>query len=165
MGISNPDPIWGNEPFFLNVETLNDNAFNLGLNAYRCTYGDTLFLTLTPNFQKNNQLQTGTLSDFHVNSELVAQLFLRLQMSESRLNNYVDNFPGFFFCQRPDLSFTHIADNFSDLINHSTDTWFRQGGTFLEAIDANDRNFFINELDKNARRAKTFSLSYRNSQR
>lgn len=148
-------------PLFLLWEHEN-NPFSIGLSLNRLICGEHIFVTLSPDLAPQEMLQQASLTDFHPHSEIVAQLFLRLQLSESRLNNYMQNFPGFFFCQRPDLSFTFIAPKFERALGvDSLQHFYKNGGAFLEHIYPKDRAFFLQELDKHSRRAKTFSLSYR----
>lgn len=156
-----PHNFWDNEePLFLSWER-GDNPFSVGLALNRLPAGEQLFVTLSPDLASQEKLQNASVADYVPQPEVVARLFLRLQQSESRLNNYMQNFPGYFFCQRPDLSFTSIDPKFEEVIHQPVKTWLKNGGAFLESIYDKDRNFFLNELDRNSRRAKTFSLSYR----
>lgn len=156
-----PQNLWTEqEPIFLPWDK-PDTPFAIGLTLHRLPCGDRLFITLSPDLPSQDMLQNASMADIQPQSEVIAQLFLRLQLSESRLNNYMHNFPGYFFCQRPDLSFTYIPPKFERVLGRPTQHWLKNGGAFVETLYEKDRHFFLQELDKNARRAKTFSLSYR----
>lgn len=89
----------------------------------------------------------------------IAELFLKYKATESRLNNIIQNFPGIFFTQRPDLSYSFISPAFENLlgikVNYRSVTWF------LNLIHDEDLDYYIKETEKNTPLAKSFNLSYR----
>ena len=133
----------------------------IGLKLYAMEFEKHLFITLSPDLSPQDMLQNSSVTDFHPQSEVVAQLFLRLQLSESRLNNYMQHFPGIFFCQRPDLSFTYIGPSFQETVGQDIEPLRKNGGSFLACICEQDRDFFLQEVEKNSRSSKTFSFTYR----
>ncbi len=156
-----PQDFWLDEDSIFLLWDDGDNPMSVGLRLNRLRFDHKLFVTLSPDLAPENVLQDASISDYLPQREVVAQLFMRLQSSESRLNNYIRNFPGYFFCQRPDLSFTSIDPKFEKLTGLPLKNLLKNGGAFLECIYEKDRNFFLSEIDRNSRRARTFSVSYR----
>lgn len=148
------------EPLFLPWEAEN-NPFGAGVSLSHIAHQGLSYLTLSPDLAPQEELREAPVTDFQPQSEIIAQMFLRLQLSESRLSGYMENFPGIFFCQRPDLSFTYIGPKLETTLGMPMQILYRNGGAFLERIDENDRQHFLREIDRNSARAKTFSFSYR----
>ncbi len=89
------------------------------------------------------------------------QLFLRLRTAESRLNNYLHNFPGIFFSQRPDLSFSYIGPGLADKLSMDVRPLLRNGSRFLDLVLPADRSAFLADLDRFSIRGDSFSVTYR----
>ena len=45
----------------------------------------------------------------------LANTLIRLQKAEGRLSDYISNFPGIFFTQRTDLTFSYLSNGISKL--------------------------------------------------
>ena len=91
----------------------------------------------------------------------LANTLIRLQKAESRLSDYVSNFPGIFFTQRPDLTFSYLSKGIQKLFPLDFKEMHRNGGLFLEKISEQDRDYFQRELKAHENIKETFSLSYR----
>ena len=164
------NPAWSNAlpsrfreadyPFYLHWEYIDD-SYALGIKVSRIIHGEHLFLTLTPDLYPGEDMQGASIKDIQLPQELVAKLILRLQLSESRLNMYLHNFPGYFFCQRPDLSFTYLAPKLADTLDCTLEPFYKNGSAFIQKIYSHDQHYFLKELEKHSRSAKTFSISYR----
>ncbi|OIO59298.1 MAG: hypothetical protein COZ46_04495 [Verrucomicrobia bacterium CG_4_10_14_3_um_filter_43_23] len=122
-------------------------------------HGQKIYATLSPHIYEKDLLEIKSINELPTQAEIVTQLFLKLQAAESRLNNYVRNFPGVFFVQRPDLSFSYISPTFSKIagtdINLKSCTWF------INLIHEEDVDYYIKETEKNSKINKPFSVSYR----
>ncbi|MBN2068686.1 MAG: hypothetical protein JW739_03530 [Opitutales bacterium] len=117
--------------------------------------------TITPELAPPNALGEVSIQDLPQGPFAQAQMFLRLRTAENRLQNYMHNFPGIFFSQRPDLSFSYIGPGLQQMLNTSPDGLLRSGNSFLDLLLEADRDTFPGELDEQSRSGKTFSLNYR----
>ncbi len=91
----------------------------------------------------------------------VSELFLRLQRTESRLNSYMQHFPGVFFFQRADFSFQYISPNFEKMLELSPDRLLRSGSQFLGMILERDRDYFVSEIRKHSQDSTAFTIQFR----
>ena len=48
------------------------------------------------------------MGDLMNDPRALANTLIRLQKAESRLSDYISNFPGIFFTQRPDMTFSYL---------------------------------------------------------
>lgn len=71
------------------------------------------------------------------------------------------HFPGIFFSQRPDLSFTFIGRRFEELLDIDVKRLTRSGSQYLKLILEKDREIFLSKIEKHSLSPKTFSLNYR----
>ena len=90
-----------------------------------------------------------------------ANTLIRLQKAESRLSDYVSNFPGIFFTQRPDLTFSYLSKGIQNFFPTDFKEMYRNGGLFIDKIVDQDRPHFHHELKTNEKIRSTFSITYR----
>ena len=133
-----------------------------------------IFITITP-YKKNNlsiasvspalaphdRLRNAFLGDIMNNPKAIANTLIRLQKAESRLNDYVRNFPGIFFTQRVDLTFSYLSNGIRKFFPTEFANFSRNGNLYLEKIVEKDREYFQSELKNNSVSKMTFSLKYR----
>ena len=91
----------------------------------------------------------------------LAITLIRLQKAESRLSDYVSNFPGIFFTQRTDMTFSDLSRGIRRMFPNEHREFSRNGGLFLNKIFEKDREHFLNALNSNSKSPETFSFSYR----
>ena len=91
----------------------------------------------------------------------LANTLIRLQKAESRLSDYVSNFPGIFFTQRTDMTFSYLSRGIRRMFPNEHREFSRNGGLFLNKIFEKDREHFLNALNSNSKSPETFSFSYR----
>ncbi len=132
-----------------------DQAF--GINVRKLSHEHRHFLTLTPELSKAWPLPLNNPKS----EETVRAMALRALNAEERLETYMENFPGTFFSQRPDLSFSYLGHGAEELLSHSPDELYKKSGLFLNLIDNEDRERFIDTLKNNASTPNRFSQSYR----
>ena len=66
-------------------------------------------LSITTGLAPHDSLKDAFLGDLMQNPKAIASTLVRLQKAESRLADYISNFPGIFFTQRPDMSFSYLS--------------------------------------------------------
>ena len=121
---------------------------------------DCVFMTVSK-IETSGDMFDGSIKDLLDDPTRISQLFLRLQRAESRLESYMQHFPGVFFYQRSDFSFQYISPNFERLLGFQPDRLLRSGSQFLGMIYDQDRDFFVSELRKHSSGKKSFTLQYR----
>ena len=133
-----------------------------------------IFITITP-YKKHNlsiasvspalaphdRLKNAFLGDIMNNPKAIANTLIRLQKAESRLNDYVRNFPGIFFTQRVDLTFSYLSNGIRKFFPTEYANFSRNGNLYLDKIVEKDREYFLSELKNNSMSKMTFSLKYR----
>ncbi|MBN1404054.1 MAG: hypothetical protein JW942_06265 [Opitutales bacterium] len=150
---------WPDELFLPWENTGTRMAAGLSLNILQC--GESWMATAAPALCPGDGLEQASLQDIPTNAATVGQLFLRLRTAESRLNNYLHNFPGIFFSQRPDFSFSYIGPGLSDKLEMNTRPLLRNGSQFLDLILKADRAGFLKDIEQSSIRSESFSLNYR----
>ena len=134
-------------------------AAGLSLNLLR---GDgTIHVTASPSLMPGTQLEQASIQELPHDAITVGQLFLRLRTAESRLNNYLHNFPGVFFSQRPDFSFSYVGPGLAELLGIDPKPLLRNGGQFLDLILDADRQEFLKEIEHSSIISDSFSITYR----
>lgn len=118
------------------------------------------FVTLS-RIDTANKLFDGSIRDIFDDPNKVSQLFLRLQRAESRLESYMQHFPGVFFYQRTDYSFQYISPNFTRILAYPPDRLLKSGSQFLGMIYDQDRDFFVKELRKHSSDKAAFTMQFR----
>jgi signal transduction histidine kinase len=138
-----------------------DQQHPYGIELKSITLGGQTYITLSPALAPQEFLKNASVLDVPRNKDSFAQLFLRLQTAESRLNTYMHHFPGIFFSQRPDLSFTYIGPRLNELLSIDSNKLARSGGEYLKLILEKDRELFLSKIERHSLSPKTFSLNYR----
>lgn len=125
-------------------------------------HGDLVFLTFTPKLNSISNLNEGFPREHLENSSnIAAELYLKLQTAQERLASYLKNFPGVFYSQRPDLTFSYLAPRFEETLGQSPKAFFRSSNAFLATMLEADRLVFLKEIQKRAQSSETFTLTYR----
>jgi signal transduction histidine kinase len=167
MGQINPDwlPQIPGDPadipsgFYLPWEKSGQGADHYGIQIQKVSHGNLHFLTLLMDISSAWQLYQKTHS---LTSEATLRaMTLRALNAEARMETYMANFPGIFFSQRPDLSFSYIGQGVTELLSHNPDHFYKNSGMFLNMIDPEDRERFIDTLRNNASTPNRFSQSFR----
>ena len=117
--------------------------------------------SITPALAPHDSLKNAFLGDIMNNPKAIANTLIRLQKAENRLNDYVRNFPGIFFTQRVDLTFSYLSNGIRNFFPTEYGNFSRNGNLYLEKIVEKDREYFLNELKNNSMSRMTFSLKYR----
>ena len=140
-----------------------EDGFKMGggakLHILNC--GDNYIATLEQALAPAEDLGEASLQDLPKGPMAQAQMFLRLRTAESRLSNYMSNFPGIFFSQRPDLSFSYIGPGLKDILGIEGNALQRSGNSFLQLLLESDRPTFSSDLEEESYKGKTFTLNYR----
>ena len=148
------------ETLFLPWEDTNQQH-PYGIELKSLSLSGQTYVTLSPALAPQEFLKNASVLDVPKDKDSFAQLFLRLQTAESRLNTYMHHFPGIFFSQRPDLSFTFIGPRFEELLGIDAKRLTRSGSEYLKLILEKDRETFLSKIEKHSLSPKTFSLNYR----
>jgi signal transduction histidine kinase len=138
-----------------------ERKYAAGLSLHLLRREDIIIATATPTLSPGEQLEQASIQEIPLDSVTVSQLFLRLRTAESRLNHYLHNFPGIFFSQRPDLSFSYIGPGLAEKLEMDTRPLLRNGNQFLDLILKADRPGFLKEIEQSAIRSESSNLSYR----
>ena len=109
----------------------------------------------------HDSLKRAFMGDLMSDPKALANTLIRLQKAESRLADYISNFPGIFFTQRPDLSFSYLSNGIKKLYPMDYAQFHRSGGFFLDKLWEQDREHFKNELQAFSGQKETFSFTYR----
>ena len=133
----------------------------MGLALVSCNYGDFAIVSLSTALAPHESLKKAFMGDLMNNPQALASTLIRLQKAESRLADYVSNFPGIFFTQRPDLTFSYLSKGIKRLFPLEHTEFYRNSGLFMEKILEIDRDHFENELKLYSGKRETFSFSYR----
>ena len=139
----------------------NESESSLGVTLAYCKYESIGVLSLSPALAPHESLKKAFMGDLMKDPRALANTLIRLQKAESRLSDYVSNFPGIFFTQRPDLTFSYLSKGIQKLFPLDFKEMHRNGGLFLEKISEQDRDYFQRELKAHENIKETFSLSYR----
>ena len=74
--------------------------------------------SITPALAPHDSLKNAFLGDIMNNPKAIANTLIRLQKAENRLNDYVRNFPGIFFTQRVDLTFSYLSNGIREFFSY-----------------------------------------------
>ena len=127
----------------------------------RLNFEDKVSISLSLKLADHNELKELSVRDVPPLPEIYSQMFLRLQVSETRLHNYMHNFPGIFYSQRPDFSFSYVGPGFLEKFSLEPQLVTKNGNQFLRLIYDKDRDYFLKEIENNTHTDETLSLSYR----
>lgn len=148
------------DPIFLPYSDADD-APPTGIILSRMKFQGNLFVTLSAGLAPHRDMQEASVREFPRDDSTYANIIHRMQLAESRLDNYMQNFPGTFFSQRPDFSFSFIGSDFEALTGHNAAMLCQNGSAFMNMICKEDRKPVIKELEKGKLLQKPLSLSYR----
>ncbi|MFP6899826.1 MAG: ATP-binding protein [Opitutales bacterium] len=109
----------------------------------------------------HEELKKSFFGDIPLNPQVFGRMFLRLQTAEGRLDDYMSNFPGIFFSQRPDLSFSYLSNGIRNLFPNDWEGFHKNSGLFLSFIYEQDREHFCQQLHEKQDCGETFTLNYR----
>ena len=139
----------------------NDQDSSIGVFLSCCNYDQISVVSLSPALAPHDSLKKAFMGDLMKDPRALANTLIRLQKAESRLSDYVSNFPGIFFTQRSDMTFTYLSRGIRRLFPTEHEEFSRNGGLFLNKIVEQDREHFQHKLNANSKRKETFSLTYR----
>ena len=134
---------------------------SLGIFFNFVKYKKNAVLSLSPALAPHDSLKQAFMGDLMNDPRALANTLIRLQKAESRLSDYVSNFPGIFFTQRTDMTFSYLSRGIRRMFPNEHREFSRNGGLFLNKIFEKDREHFLNALNSNSKSPETFSFSYR----
>ena len=134
---------------------------SLGLQIVYCRYEGIGVLSISPTLAPHESLKKAFLGDLMKDPRAIASTLIRLQKAESRLSDYISNFPGIFFTQRPDFTFSYLSKGAQKLFPLDFQELYRNGGLFLEKIVGQDKEYFQREIKSHQNIKETFSMTYR----
>ena len=118
-------------------------------------------VSMSPALAPHDSLKKAFMGDLMKDPRALASTLIRLQKAESRLSDYISNFPGIFFTQRADLTFSYLSRGLQKLFPQEYREFSRNGGLFIGKVFEQDREHFHHMLSSNCKRSETFSFSYR----
>jgi PAS domain-containing protein len=124
-------------------------------------YESNSVISLSPALAPHDSLKKAFMGDLMDDPRALANALIRLQKAESRLSDYISNFPGIFFTQRPDMTFSYLSRGIKKLFPDEHGELARNGGLFISRIYEKDREHFHKELLANGNNKETFSFNYR----
>ncbi|MDA7822872.1 HAMP domain-containing histidine kinase [Opitutales bacterium] len=134
---------------------------SMGLAFVFCKYDDLGIASISTALAPHDTLKKAFMGDLMNNPQALASTLIRLQKAESRLSDYISNFPGIFFTQRPDLTFSYLSKGIKTLFPMEHNEFYRNSGLFKDKILEIDRDHFEKELSLHGGKRETFSFSYR----
>jgi PAS domain-containing protein len=149
--ITSIDPSWSlviDQNFHLNSFekflpiSSTEGESSIGLSLVYCRYETLGVLAISTSLAPHESLRKAFLGDLMKDPRALANTLIRLQKAESRLSDYVSNFPGIFFTQRPDMTFSYLSRGVQKLFPLDYKEMYRNGGLFLEKIVEQDRAHF-----------------------
>ena len=138
-----------------------DQLSSFGVHLTSVSSQEMTVLCLSPALAPHESLKKAFLGDLMKDPRALASTLIRLQKAESRLSDYISNFPGIFFTQRTDLTFSYLSKGMQKLFPEEHREFSRNGGLFVDKIFEQDREHFHHMLSTNSKRSETFSFSYR----
>ena len=145
---------------FLPFES-HDGSSSLGVHLTCLSSPDHSVISLSPALAPHEDLKKAFMGDLMNDPRALANTLIRLQKAESRLSDYISNFPGIFFTQRPDLTFSYLSRGIQKLFPKEHKEFSRNGGLFVSKIFEQDREHFHHMLSTHSQKPETFSFSYR----
>ena len=134
---------------------------SIGIHFQNICYKHNSVISLSPALAPHDSLKKAFMGDLMNDPRALANTLIRLQKAESRLSDYISNFPGIFFTQRPDMTFSYLSRGIKKLFPTEHAELARDGGLFLSKIFEKDREHFHKELNTNGKIPETFSFTYR----
>ncbi|MBG31409.1 MAG: ATP-binding protein [Opitutae bacterium] len=139
----------------------NGLSSGTGVNLRINPYENVCFVSVVHALAPHDEFKKSFFGDIPLNPEVFGRMFLRLQTAEARLADYISNFPGIFFTQRPDLSFSYLSKGIRNLFPNDWEGFAKNSGLFLSFIYEQDREYFHQQLFEKQSQGETFSLNYR----
>jgi signal transduction histidine kinase len=139
----------------------NGLSSGTGINLRVTPLDDVSFVSIVHALAPHDDFKKSFFGDIPLNPQVFGRMFLRLQTAEGRLADYLSNFPGIFFTQRPDLSFSYLSKGIKNLFPNDWEGFHKNSGLFLSFIYEQDREHFHQQLLENEGRGETFTLNYR----
>lgn len=139
----------------------DESKSSLGVFLVYCRYKTMGIISLSPALAPHDKLKNAFMGDLMKDPRALANTLIRLQKAESRLADYISHFPGIFFTQRPDMSFSYLSKGIKVVFPLDHHELSRNGGLFLEKILEQDREHFEHEIKRYASSNETFSFTYR----
>ena len=134
---------------------------SIGIHFQNICYTNNSVISLSPALAPHDSLKKAFMGDLMNDPRALANTLIRLQKAESRLSDYISNFPGIFFTQRTDMTFSYLSRGIKKLFPTEHAELARNGGLFLSKIFQKDREHFHKELNSNSKSPETFSFTYR----
>ena len=134
---------------------------SIGIHFQHVCYPNNSVISLSPALAPHDSLKKAFMGDLMNDPRALANTLIRLQKAESRLSDYISNFPGIFFTQRPDMTFSYLSRGIKKLFPSDHSELARNSGLFLNKIFEKDRELFHKELNSNGKKNETFSFTYR----
>ena len=139
----------------------DSNQSSIGIHFQNISYEHNSVISLSPALAPHDKLKNAFMGDLMNDPRALANTLIRLQKAESRLADYISNFPGIFFTQRPDMTFSYLSRGIQKLFHKEHTELSRDGGLFVSRIFEKDRELFHKELNTNSKKPETFSFTYR----
>ncbi len=138
-----------------------ESRSSLGIFLVHCIYPTMGIVSISPALAPHDQLKHAFMGDLMQDPRALANTLIRLQKAESRLADYISHFPGIFFTQRPDFTFSYLSRGIKNVFPFDHHELSRNSGLYLEKILVQDREHFQHEIKGNSSHKETFSFSYR----
>ena len=87
-------------------------------------------LSLSPALAPHDSLKQAFMGDLMNDPRALAYTLIRLQKAESRLSDYVSHFPGIFFTQRTDMTFSYLSRGSEECSPTNTENFPATEGCF-----------------------------------
>ena len=120
------------------------------LGIYLCyrKYSNLGIISISPALAPHDKLKEAFMGDLMKDPRALANTLIRLQKAESRLADYISHFPGIFFTQRPDLTFSYLSRGIKTIFPLDHIELGRNSGLFLDKILVQDREHFQHEIKR-----------------
>jgi signal transduction histidine kinase len=138
----------------------NEQLPSFGYRLHRLALPAGYVFTITPELAPATTLGQEGFAGLALRPDSLAQLFMRHCLLESRMQNYLVNFPGVVFSRRSDLSFSYLGPRCEELTGLSPAHLAKDGHAFEEIIHESDREAYAKESAAHAA-GRPFSLTYR----
>ena len=138
-----------------------ESKSSLGVFLVYCKYENIGIISLSPALAPHDKLKNAFMGDLMKNPRALANTLIRLQKAESRLTDYISHFPGIFFTQRSDMTFSYLSNGIKSIFPLDHHELSRNGGLFLDKILEQDREHFEHEIKRYSSSHETFSFTYR----
>ena len=138
-----------------------ESKSSLGIFLCYRKYSNLGIISISPALAPHDKLKEAFMGDLMKDPRALANTLIRLQKAESRLADYISHFPGIFFTQRPDLTFSYLSRGIKTIFPLDHNELGRNSGLFLDKILVQDREHFQHEIKRYSTKKETFSFTYR----